>query len=53
MSRIREVDVAAVVDGNRLGRFRAGAFLLLFTCLVLDGFDVQAIGYVAPALVRE
>lgn len=53
MTGIREVDVAEVVDAGRLGRFRLGAFLLLGASLMLDGFDVQAMGYVAPALVRE
>jgi len=53
MSAIREIDVAEVVDAGRLGRFRLGVFALLGGCLVLDGFDVQAMGYVAPALARE
>jgi AAHS family 4-hydroxybenzoate transporter-like MFS transporter len=49
----REVNVADVVDSARLGRFRIGVFVLLGACLLLDGFDVQAMGYVAPALIRE
>ena len=53
MAGVREVDVAAVVDTPRLGRFRVGVFVLLGACLVMDGFDLQAMGYVAPALVRE
>src|ERR1700761_4740327 len=28
-------------------------FLLCGLCLVMDGFDLQAIGYVAPALTRD
>src|SRR5512133_3400798 len=53
MTGLREVNVADVVDAPRLGRFRAGVFVLLGACLVMDGFDLQAMGYVAPALVRE
>ncbi len=53
MAGVREVDVAGVVDTARLGRFRVGVFVLLGACLVMDGFDLQAMGYVAPALVRE
>jgi len=53
MTGRREVDVSALVDEGRLGRFQLGAFALLGLCLALDGFDVQAIGYVAPALVRD
>jgi AAHS family 4-hydroxybenzoate transporter-like MFS transporter len=46
------VNVAEVLDRARLGRFRVGAFAVLAACLVLDGFDVQAMGYAAPALAR-
>jgi AAHS family 4-hydroxybenzoate transporter-like MFS transporter len=52
MSAARAVDVAAIVDEGRLGRFHALLFAVLGACLVVDGFDVQAMGYVAPALIR-
>jgi AAHS family 4-hydroxybenzoate transporter-like MFS transporter len=48
-----EVDVTAVVDEGRLGRFQLGVFVLLGACLMMDGFDVQAMGYAAPALIRD
>jgi AAHS family 4-hydroxybenzoate transporter-like MFS transporter len=47
------VDVADFTDAQPVGRFQ---FQLLLTCaavLFLDGFDTQAIGYVAPALAKE
>jgi len=48
----RLVDVGDVIDENPLG-FAQKIVVLLCTCLVfLDGFDAQAIGYVAPALIR-
>jgi AAHS family 4-hydroxybenzoate transporter-like MFS transporter len=28
-------------------------FTLCVLCMIMDGFDVQALGYVAPALIRE
>ena len=28
-------------------------FVLCVLCMIMDGFDVQALGYVAPALIRE
>lgn len=47
------VDVDAVLDGVRL----RGLPLLVLICsamvLALDGFDIQVIGFVAPALVKE
>ena len=48
----RAVNVADVLDRARLGPFRIGAFAVLAACLVMDGFDVQAMGYAAPALAR-
>ncbi len=47
------VDVAAVIDRSRLGAFQIGVFALCFVCLAIDGFDVQALGYVAPAVSAE
>jgi MFS transporter, AAHS family, 4-hydroxybenzoate transporter len=47
------VDVAEFIDQQPVGRFQ---LMLLLTCaavLFLDGFDTQAIGYVAPALAKE
>jgi AAHS family 4-hydroxybenzoate transporter-like MFS transporter len=48
-----KINVNKVVDNSRLGPFQWGLFLLCGLCLIMDGFDVQAIGYVAPALVRD
>src|ERR1700736_4792043 len=47
------IDVADFIDQQTVGAFQ---IKLLATCaalLCLDGFDTQAIGYVAPALARE
>jgi len=49
----REVNVTDLVDASRLGRSQLGVFVLLGGCLVMDGFDVQAMGYAAPALIRD
>jgi len=47
------VDVAEFIDGRPVGRFQISLLLLCAAVLFLDGFDTQAIGYVAPALARE
>jgi AAHS family 4-hydroxybenzoate transporter-like MFS transporter len=47
------VSVAQVLDSSRLGAFQIGIFALCFACLAMDGFDVQSLGYVAPALSAE
>src|SRR4030088_2592360 len=47
------VDVAEFIDQQPVGRFQIRLLLTCAAVLFLDGFDTQAIGYVAPALARE
>ncbi|CAB3796285.1 MFS transporter [Pararobbsia alpina] len=47
------VDVGDLIDTRPLGRYRLLVLMLCAICLVMDGFDVQAIGYVAPAVIHE
>ena len=47
------IDVVAVVDASPLGRLQVTTFVLATLCLVLDGFDVQSMGYVAPAVIAD
>src|SRR5690242_19491702 len=47
------IDIVEFIDRQPIGGFQ---IKLLATCaavLFLDGFDTQAIGYVAPALAKE
>lgn len=37
---------------SRISAHQLGIFLLCGICLVIDGFDVQAMGYVAPAIIQ-
>jgi AAHS family 4-hydroxybenzoate transporter-like MFS transporter len=48
-----KVDVAAVIDNSGVGRFQIALFALCAMSLIMDGFDVQAMGYVAPEAIRE
>jgi MFS transporter, AAHS family, 4-hydroxybenzoate transporter len=48
-----KINVTSVIDESRIGTFQAGVYLLCFACLLMDGFDVQSLGYVAPALSAE
>jgi AAHS family 4-hydroxybenzoate transporter-like MFS transporter len=50
MSRI---NITEIVDNARIGSLQVGTFTICLFCLLLDGFDVQALGFVAPALVRD
>ena len=50
---IHTVNVAQVIDGQKVGAFQLRVFLLCAAVLFVDGFDVQGITYVAPAISRE
>src|SRR5450631_3563199 len=47
------VDVAQFIDAQPVGGFQIRLLLTCAAVLFLDGFDTQAIGFVAPALARE
>src|SRR5947209_14100012 len=47
------VDVADFIDQQPVGAYQLKLLLTCAAVLFLDGFDTQAIGYVAPALAKE
>jgi AAHS family 4-hydroxybenzoate transporter-like MFS transporter len=47
------VDVAQFIEQQPVGGFQIQLLLTCAAVLFLDGFDTQAIGYVAPALAKE
>jgi AAHS family 4-hydroxybenzoate transporter-like MFS transporter len=49
---ITTIDVAEVIDRQKMGRFQIRVIVLCALMQFLDGFDTQAIAYVAPALKR-
>ena len=49
----KTIDVAATIDGQRIGSFQIRTFLLCAAVLFVDGFDVQGITYVAPAISAD
>ena len=53
LTRTLKINVTTVIDESRIGAFQISTYLLCFACLLMDGFDVQSLGYVAPALSAE
>lgn len=49
----QRVNVAELLANSTLGPLQKRVFLLCALCLIIDGFDVQAMGYVAPAVFAE
>jgi len=51
-SSIRETTVSEVVDSQPLSRFQIGIFVMCGFVAVLDGFDTQSVGFLAPAIAE-
>ena len=47
------INVTEIVDHSPFTPLHWRAFTLCMACLVMDGFDVQVLGYTAPSIVRE
>jgi AAHS family 4-hydroxybenzoate transporter-like MFS transporter len=45
------IDIPTVIDANRVGAFQIWILVLVGLTVVIDGFDVQAMGFVAPAII--
>lgn len=53
MNPTHQVNVARVVDESRLSPFQVMVIAFCTLAMVIDGFDVQAMAYVAPAVLNE
>ncbi|NTZ82958.1 MFS transporter [Burkholderia metallica] len=47
------IDVAATIDAQPVGAFQKRLMALIALCVVIDGYDVQSMGFVAPALIAS
>ncbi len=52
MTPSQTIDVGRVIDDGRTNALQISVMIMCGLCLVLDGFDVQSIGYVAPAIIH-
>ena len=50
---LKKVDVVDLLDNAKLSRLHFNLIFWSFLIMVVDGFDLQAIGYVAPSLIKE
>ncbi|MFX8293438.1 hypothetical protein ABTL29_19735, partial [Acinetobacter baumannii] len=47
------IDLARLIDQGKVGGFQILLLAICGLCLIIDGFDVQAMGYVAPAIIND
>lgn len=48
-----KINIDQVIDDSKLGYSQILIIALCGMCLIMDGFDVQAMGYVAPSIIQE
>lgn len=53
VSSSKAIDIPALIDANRISRSQMLMLAMVGITVVMDGFDVQAMGYVAPAIIKE
>jgi AAHS family 4-hydroxybenzoate transporter-like MFS transporter len=49
----QDIHVEKIIEEGRMSPFHVGLLLICGLCLIIDGFDVQAMGYVAPAIIHD
>lgn len=47
------IDVNEVIERQRIGRFQIVLAAVLLVCMFVDGFEAQAPGFAAPAIIRD
>ena len=47
------LNLTEMLENSRIGPLQIRVFTLCMICLIMDGFDVQAMGYTAPAVLKE
>ena len=53
MAQAQTVDLARIIDAQKLNKFHLGLVLMCFFMVMADGYDIGAVAFAAPALVRE
>jgi len=48
-----KVNLTELLENSAIGPLQIRVFVLCMICLIMDGFDVQAMGYAGPALVAD
>ncbi|MBU7443496.1 MFS transporter [Paraburkholderia fungorum] len=49
----REINVTGLIDGNKVSSAQVMIYIMCFLIMLLDGFDTQAVSYIAPALRED
>lgn len=47
------IDVSSLIDTRPIRGFQCFTYILCVACLMVDGFDLQALSFAAPYLIRD
>jgi AAHS family 4-hydroxybenzoate transporter-like MFS transporter len=53
MTTVARINIPDLLAHSRIGPLQKRVFVLCLLSLIIDGFDVQAMGYLVPALVAD
>jgi MFS transporter, AAHS family, 4-hydroxybenzoate transporter len=53
MAQAQTVDISRLIDERGLSRFNIGLLIFAFFIVMIDGYDISAMGFALPALARE
>ena len=46
------IDVGTLIEGQGFGRFQAGLMFWICAFMFIEGYDMQVVGYAAPAIIK-
>jgi len=52
MTGAASVDVGALIEGQKFGRFQTGLMFWICVFMLIEGYDMQVVGYAAPAIIK-
>jgi MFS transporter, AAHS family, 4-hydroxybenzoate transporter len=53
VAQAQTVDLARIIDAQKIGGFHIGLVVVCFIVVMADGYDIGAAAFAAPALIRE
>ncbi len=53
MAQPPTIDIARIIDEQKIGRIHITLIVLSFLTLMVDGYDIIAVGFAGPSLVKE
>jgi MFS transporter, AAHS family, 4-hydroxybenzoate transporter len=52
MTNVAPVDIGTLIEGQKFGRFQAGLMFWICAFMFIEGYDMQVLGYAAPAIIK-